>query len=254
MFYFLSKVLYALVAPISVIIILFLVYIFTKIKSYLWWGFGLLVFFSNPYLSQLMMSWYEVKPVVVAKNEKYDALIILGGFVTNYKIDNQMRINFSDGNDRMMQAMDLYKRGVSNRIIYTAGADTIFGSYKPEAELGRAFLLKACIPDSAIWIETASINTYQNAVFTQSLLEHKDPQWQKKKYLLITSGFHMRRAMACFEKAGLNVTPYSTDLRSIRSKGNILNTFLPTYGGIENWTYVIKEWIGLVVYKLKGYI
>ena len=254
MFYFLSKVLYGLVAPISVIIILFLLFIITKIKNYFWWGFGLLVFFSNPYISQLMMGWYEIEPVAISKNEKFDGLIIPGGFVVNYTIDGQLRVNFSDGNDRMMQAIDLYKRGVSNRIIYTAGADTVFGTYKPEAELGRAFLLKCGIPDSAIWIEKASINTYQNAAFTAKMLDKKDPAWKNKKYLLITSGFHMRRALKCFEKAGLHVNPYSTDLRSIRSKDHVVNTVIPTYGGIQNWTYIIKEWIGLLVYWMKDYI
>ncbi len=254
MFYVLSKVLYAFVAPISLIIILFLMYAFTKIKKYFWWGLGLLLFFSNPFISQLVMGWYEIEPVALGKNDKYDGLIIPGGFVTNYIIDGQLRINFSDGNDRMMQAIDLFKRGVSKRIIYTGGADTIFGGYKAEAELGRLFLMKCGIPDSCIWIEKRSVNTYQNASFTAQLLSEKDPAWQQKKYLLITSGFHMRRALGCFTKAGIQVSPYATDLRSIRSKDHIVNTFIPAYGGIQNWTYVIKEWIGLFVYKMKGYI
>ncbi len=254
MFYILSKVLYALVAPVSLIIILFLLFILTKIKNYFWWGFGLLIFFSNPYISQMVMGWYEVEPIVISKNEKFEGLIIPGGFVTNYTIDGQLRVNFSDGNDRMMQAIDLFKRGVSNKIIYTAGADTIFGTYKAEAELGRAFLIKCGIPDSCIWIETESINTYENAAFTSKMLERKDPDWRNKKFLLVTSGFHMRRALKCFKKTGMNVTPYATDMRSIRSKDHIINTFLPAYGGIQNWTYLIKEWIGLIVYTMKGYV
>jgi uncharacterized SAM-binding protein YcdF (DUF218 family) len=254
MFYYLSKVLYAIVAPVSFIILLFLIYSFTRIKSYFWWAMGLLLFFSNPFFSQIVMGWYEIEPVAIKKNQKYDALIIAGGFVTNYEVEGQLRINFSDGNDRMMQAIDLFKRGVSNRIIYTAGKDTIFGKYKPEAEMGRLFLLKCGIPDSCIWIETKSINTYQNAAYTQKLLAAKDPGYTTKKYLLITAGFHMRRAVACFKKSGLNVDPYSTDLHSIRSMDNVLNTIIPTYGGLENWTLLIKEWIGLFVYELKGYI
>jgi uncharacterized SAM-binding protein YcdF (DUF218 family) len=254
MFYFLSKVLYAMVAPVSIIIVLFLLYIFTKIKGYLWWGFGLLVFFTNPFIAQLVMGWYEVKPVAVKKNQHYDAIIIPGGFVTNYEVDGQLRVNFSDGNDRMMQAIDLFKRGISNRIIYTAGSDTVFAAYKPEAELGRLFLLKCGIPDTCIWIETKSINTYQNAAFTKVLLEKMDPNFKRKKYLLVTAGFHMPRAAACFKKAEITCDPYVTDLRSIRSKDNVLNTFIPTYGGLQNWTILLKEWIGLVVYQLKGYI
>ncbi|OYU97742.1 MAG: hypothetical protein CFE21_05490 [Bacteroidetes bacterium B1(2017)] len=254
MFYFLSKVLYALVAPVSIIIILMLIYAFTRIKSYFYWALGLLIFFTNPFFAQVIMGWYEVAPVVIKKDQKYDAIILPGGFVTNYEIEGQLRVNFSDGNDRMMQAIDLFKRGVSKKIIYTAGSDTIFGAFRAEAEMGRLFLLKCGIPDSCIIIETKSINTYQNAAFTQKLLAKIDPNYASKKYLLVTAGFHMRRAKACFEKAGIPCDTYSTDLRSIRNKDSVLNTIIPTYGGLQNWTILLKEWIGMVVYEMKGYV
>ena len=64
----------------------------------------------------------------------------------------------------------------------------------------------------------------------------------------------MRRAQMCFEKQGFKVVPYSADLKSLRSRNTILNTIIPSYGGFQLWTYMIKEWIGLVVYKVKGYI
>lgn len=254
MFYFLSKVLYALVAPVSIIIILFLMYFLTRIKSYLYWAFGLLVFFTNPWMAQTMMGWYEVEPVALTKKQSYDAIIIPSGFVINIEVNGQTRTNFSDGNDRMLQAIDLFKRGISNKIIYTGGSDTVFSNYIPESKLGKAFLMKCGIPDSCIIIETASINTYQNAAFTAKMLDRTDPKWKQKKYLLCTAAFHMRRAMACFEKQGFQVDPYATDIRSDRSKDTVLNTLLPNYGGFQLWTYMWKEWIGLVVYKLKGFI
>ncbi|MDP3929092.1 MAG: YdcF family protein [Bacteroidota bacterium] len=254
MFYFLSKVLYALVAPVSVVIIMFLLYFITKIKSYIYWAFGLLLFFTNPWIAQNMMAWYEVEPIALKKKNQYDAIIIPSGFVINFSINGQQRTNFSDGNDRMLQAIDLFKRGISSKIIYTGGSDTVFGDYEAEAKLGKDFLIKCGIPDTCIWIETKSMNTYQNAAFTAKMLEAKDKNWKQKKYLLCTAGFHMRRALACFEKQNFQVDAYSTDIRSIRSKDTVLNTILPNYGGFQIWTYLWKEWIGLVVYKMKGYI
>jgi uncharacterized SAM-binding protein YcdF (DUF218 family) len=254
MFYFLSKVLYALVAPVSVVIIMFLLYFITKIKSYIYWAFGLLLFFTNPWIAQNMMAWYEVEPIALKKRNQYDAIIIPSGFVINFSINGQQRTNFSDGNDRMLQAIDLFKRGISSKIIYTGGSDTVFGDYEAEAKLGKDFLIKCGIPDTCIWIETKSMNTYQNAAFTANMLGAKDKNWKQKKYLLCTAGFHMRRALACFEKQNFQVDAYSTDIRSIRSKDTVLNTILPNYGGFQIWTYLWKEWIGLVVYKMKGYI
>ncbi|MFY8190957.1 MAG: YdcF family protein [Bacteroidia bacterium] len=254
MFYFLSKVLYALVAPVSLVIIMFLLYFITKIKSYIYWAFGLLLFFTNPWIAQNMMAWYEVEPIALQKKNQYDAIIIPSGFVINFSINGQQRTNFSYGNDRMLQAIDLFKRGISSKIIYTGGSDTVFGDYEAEAKLGKDFLIKCGIPDTCIWIETKSMNTYQNAAFTANMLGAKDKNWKQKKYLLCTAGFHMRRALACFEKQNFQVDAYSTDIRSIRSKDTVLNTILPNYGGFQIWTYLWKEWIGLVVYKMKGYI
>jgi uncharacterized SAM-binding protein YcdF (DUF218 family) len=79
------------------------------------------------------------------------------------------------------------------------------------------------------------------------------PNWQQKKFLLLSSGFHLPRAVACFKKQGIQVVPYATDLRSIQSKFTLLNTLMPTYGGFEIWTFLLKEWIGQAVYRLKGY-
>lgn len=254
MFYFLSKILYALVAPVSIVILFFFLYILTHVKRYLYLAFFLLLFFTNPWIAQQIMAWYEVDPIALEQKNQYDAIIIPSGFVINFSVDGQKRTNFSDGNDRMLQAIDLFKRGISNRIIYTGGSDTIFGSFEPESKLGKDFLIACGIPDSCIWIESQSINTYQNAAFTAQMLDIKDKNWRQKKYLLCTAGFHMRRAMACFEKQNFKVDAYSTDIRSIRSKNTILNTIMPNYGGFQAWTFLWKEWIGLVVYKIKGYI
>lgn len=254
MFYFLSKVVYALIAPISLVIIFFLLYFITKVKRNLYYGFGLLIFFTNPWLAQTAIKWYEVAPVAIQNTQKFEAIIVPSGFVSNFLIDGKVRANFNDGNDRMLQAIDLYKMGVAKKIIYTGGADTVFGGNVPEAQLGKSFMVKCGIPDSCIIIETLSMNTYQNAVYTAEILDKLDANWKQKEYILVTAGFHMPRAMRCFEKQGFKVVPYSADLKSIRSRNTILNTIIPSYGGFQLWTYMLKEWIGLVVYKVKGYI
>ncbi|MFN4084159.1 MAG: YdcF family protein [Bacteroidia bacterium] len=255
MFYILSKILYPLVAPVSLVIIYFLLYAFLKIKSHFYTGLFLLLFFTNPYIAQHAIGIWEIEGVNINTNDKHEAIIILGGFASTKNIDGVPRPVFSDGNDRLMQTLDLYRRGVSNKIIYTAGTDSIFYYNEPESIIGKRYLMLCGIPDSAIWVETESINTYENAVFTRELLKKKDENWADKKYVIVTSAFHMRRAIACYKKAGFkNLTPYGTDFRSIRPKNTIINTIIPTYGGLENWTYLFKEIIGMFVYKIKGYL
>ncbi len=198
---------------------------------------------------------WEIDAIETKSGEHYDGLIILGGFISTISVNNQSpRTVFADGNDRMIQAISLYKKGVSDKIIYTAGTDSIFNLHTAEAILAKEFLLEIGIPDSAIITESKSVNTYENALFTRQILEKRDTAWQKKKYLLITSAFHMRRSMACFKKQGFNVTPYSTNFRALIESYTIFNTIVPSYGALQNWTYLMKELIGVVVYKVKGYI
>ncbi len=254
MFYFLSKVAYALIAPLSIVIIFFLLYFITKVKRNLYYGFGLLIFFTNPWLAQTVIKFYEVPPISIAKAEQFEAIIVPSGFVSNFMLNGVVRANFNDGNDRMCQAIDLYKSGIAKKIIYTGGADTVFGGFVPESKLGKEFMVKCGIPDSCVIIETLSMNTHQNAKYTASMLENLDKNWKQKRYVLVTAGFHMFRAKLCFEKQGFNVVPYSADIKSLRSRNTILNTIIPSYGGFQLWTFMMKEWIGLVVYKVKGYI
>jgi uncharacterized SAM-binding protein YcdF (DUF218 family) len=254
MFYFLSKVLYALIAPLSIVLIFFALFLITKVKKNLYIALALLLFFTNPWLAQTIIKLYEVPPVNLKSDGKFEAIIVPSGFASNFILDGIVRANFNDGNDRMLQAIDLFHRGVAKKIIYTGGADTVFGGYIPEAQLGREFMMKCGIPDSCIIIETFSMNTHQNAAYTAKILDTLDVNWKEKQYVLVTAGFHMRRAQMCFEKQGFKVVPYSADLKSLRSRNTILNTIIPSYGGFQLWTYMIKEWIGLVVYKVKGYI
>jgi len=254
MFFFLSKVLYALVAPLSLIVVFFILYAILKIKKFFYLGLAFLILLSNPYISAEVMKIWEIDPIEIKDGTHFDAIIVLGGFVTNTKVGDESRTVFSDGNDRLMQAIDLYKRGISNKIIYTAGSDTVFNKQKAEAELCNEFMIKIGIPAEDVLLESFAINTYENAVFTRNLLERTDSLWRNKTYLVLTSAFHMRRSIACFEKAGIKVVPYSVQMRGLRSKNTILSTTIPSVGALENWTFLLKEWIGMVVYKLNGYL
>ncbi len=255
MFYILSKILYPLVAPVSLIIMFFLLYAFLRIKKHFYIGLALLLFFTNPYISQKAIGWWEIKGSNLDSNNVHQAIIILGGFVSSIEIEGMHRPVFADGNDRLMQSIDLYKRNIAPQIIYTAGTDSVFSFNEPESIIGKRKMVQCGIPDSCIIAESKSINTYENAVLTREILKQLDTDWASKPYVIVTSAFHMHRALACFKKAGFeNLTPYGTDFRSIRHQNTIINTFMPTYGGVENWTFLMKEWIGMIVYKIKGYI
>ena len=71
---------------------------------------------------------------------------------------------------------------------------------------------------------------------------------------LITSAFHMRRSLACYRKVGLAIQPFTTDFYAHKPRYTPDAFLIPSVDAIGNWQKLIKEWIGLIAYKMAGYI
>jgi len=71
---------------------------------------------------------------------------------------------------------------------------------------------------------------------------------------LITSAFHMKRAQACFKKQDVKFDVFSTDLYTGELEYTPFDLFVPNVGAIKTWTILIKEWLGMIAYKVAGYI
>ena len=112
------------------------------------------------------------------------------------------------------------------------------------------------VPDSAIIEEPNSLNTYENAVNVQKILDQKGI----KEILLVTSAFHMPRARLIFEKLGMKVIPAPTDFYTTEGKvkdfnlGTILVYLLPDSRYLNLNAIALKEYLGLFIYYLKGWV
>lgn len=212
-------------------------------------GVLVLLIFSNRFIhNQVMMAW-EVDAVADPNPESYDAVIVLGGFST-YN-ENFDRINFSNSTDRFLQGLRLVKNGVAPFMIVTGGSGSITFADHKEGDRVRTYLKGIDIADSLYVIENESRNTYENAVNTARILKEKSPNG---KYLLVTSGYHMRRALGCFAKAGLNCDPYSVDMQGGEGRASIDYFIVPDVGVLNDWNVLVHEWMGCVMYSVKGYL
>lgn len=120
-----------------------------------------------------------------------------------------------------------------------------------ESDIIVKVLLQSGIPMNDIIIENQSRNTYENAIFSTEILHQNFPD---SKVLLITSAFHMRRSLACFRKAGMILDPYPVDKKARHETITPDRIFLPDPGCLIYWDILIHEWIGMVTYKIQGYI
>lgn len=210
----------------------------------------LLFVFTNSFiLNEVMLKW-EIPAIKNEVLEKHTIGIVLGG-MTFYDRTFE-RIHFHQGSDRLLQAIDLYKRGKIKKIFISGGSGSMVYKDK-EAIYLKSYLLTLEIPESDILIESESKNTRENALFTAETLKKIYPKGTGTS-LLITSGFHMRRSLLCFEKAGLKVSPYSTDRYSGKRVFYFDHLFIPNTQTLVGWDVLIHELVGFVTYKIAGYI
>lgn len=252
MFFILSKILQFFLMPLVWFFIIVIISFFIKrkdIKNKLrLFAFILLLFFSNPFIQDEFMRWWEIKAVKVSDiQQKYDYGIVLTGMIS---YDNTYeRINFLRSSDRIFQAIDLYKQGIISNIFITGGSGMIFDQHNKESEILKKYLLRIGIPQENIIIETESRNTYENALETGKMLKPDG----SKSYLLITSAFHLRRASACFKKQGFEFDVFATDRYAGNRKFQVNHLIVPKAETLLRWNILIKEMFGTIAYKIVGY-
>ncbi len=205
---------------------------------------------SNAFLvDECFRAWEPVTPDYDLMDTKYEGAIVLGGIGD---IDLRLKkINFGHSGDRLFQTLPLYYKGRIKRIIFTGGSGSIEFPEKKEGFFVRKYLNSIHFPDSGLVIENESKNTYENAVFTKKILDSLNIDGN---FLLVTSAYHMPRAMAIFKKAGYkNVTPYITNRSSGLRRFTFDHLFIPNPGALFAFEFLIHEWIGFITYKIKGY-
>jgi uncharacterized SAM-binding protein YcdF (DUF218 family) len=153
---------------------------------------------------------------------------------------------FFPGAERLSEAAALAHRYPTAMVVYSGG---ILGDEPTtEGSIAKRFFLELGVEESRIVLETRSLSTAENAAFTRELIMPQPGQ----RWLLVTSAWHMPRAVGAFRRAGFPVIPYpvgyttpglSNDYWSIRSF---------TSRGLVRADAAVHEWIGLIAYWLMG--
>ena len=184
----------------------------------------------------------------IADTPKADVAILLGGAI-GQPLPPRVTPDLSPAADRVLHAARLYRAGKVGRILVAAGNIPWVSSVKSEAELIRDLLEEWGVPEAAIQIAGTSRNTYENALEVKALRQRSD----FSSALLVTSAAHMPRALATFRHAGLPVIPATTDVEVTHSDTTIL-AWLPGADALAMTTAAMREWIGFLAYRARGYL
>jgi uncharacterized SAM-binding protein YcdF (DUF218 family) len=255
MFFVFSKILAFLTQPLAIIVILLVVA--WIIRNERWkkilyrLGFGLLLFTSNFFIANEAMRAWEI-PVTTFKSitKKYDYGVVLTG-VTKTEMVPKDRVYFNRGADRATHTLHLYKLGIISKVLISGGSGRLNGTGVKEADDLADFMKLAGVAEEDIVVENRSKNTRESAVEVKAILKEMGGT---KELLLITSGYHMRRSLACFRKVGITIDPFTAEpVAEIRrfTPGDLI---LPRLEAITIWQILLREWAGFVAYRLAGYI
>ena len=149
--------------------------------------------------------------------------------------------------ERIIEAVKLAKRFPNARIILAGGPNTIASNPTPDSVIVKQLMTDMGINPERIEVEGRSRNTWQNAVLAKKLANPKpDENWY-----LVTSAYHMPRAIGCFRQVGFQVKAYPVDYLT----GGEKTRFWPFYYALDGVTITdiaTKEWVGLLAYWLTG--
>ena len=252
MFFILSKILSFLIDPLFWILTLFILSIVLKKtykqKRYFIAGLAFLLLFSNGFLFNFMNEKWEIKEY--SSHEQFDYGILLGGMISLNSTEEN--IQFLQNNDRLLNTIELYKTGIVKNILITGASGSMTSEMK-EADILKSFLIKIGVPKKRILIEDRSKNTYENAIYTANKLNELHPE-NDIKCLIITSNYHMRRSLGCFNKTDLFVFPFIKKPTPEKLHFDLEHIIIPQSHTLFNWKVLLHEIIGYYTYKFMGYL
>ncbi|MGE3541409.1 MAG: YdcF family protein [Candidatus Tectimicrobiota bacterium] len=253
MFFILSKVMGWLLYPLPVVLGLLLVALLCYRRRFGRWLLAVAVLglygVSTPACTLWLLEYLEgpyraPRPL----QTHYDAVIVLTGMV-RLRIQRPGYIEFNSHVERILAGISLVKRGVADRLLIAGGSGEPSLSTLSEARQLRPFVLEFGLTDAQVLTEERSRNTYENALYSAEIIRQHGFQ----KLLLVTSAFHMYRSERVFHKQGIFPDLYPVDFVSLGGPRTPFD-FLPSVTTLTITTLMIHELVGVLMYRLQGYI
>jgi uncharacterized SAM-binding protein YcdF (DUF218 family) len=198
----------------------------------------------SPVASFLLMPLEGRYPTLERPPEGIDAIVVLTGGEA-WGRERPITSDLSEVSlERLVEAIRLWcLSGGRTRILFVGGIGA--PGRRAEAPLVARAALALGVPPEALDWEAASRNTYENALAIRERLGDA-------RFVLVTSAFHMPRAMAACRAVGLTPIPAPC---GHRAPGTLTAyDFVPASGYLWDSALAIREYLALIYYRLRGWI
>ena len=186
-----------------------------------------------------------------------DAVLVLGGGIRPAPAKG-LGVEVNEAGDRLLCGVRLWRQGKAP-VLITSGARVSFqpnDPIAPEAALSQQLAQELGVPASAVLLNDTARTTAEEAQRINQLATEQG--W--KQLILVTSAFHMPRALASFRRqSDFEIIPVACDYRLDPQHQNqavswreLLIDLIPSSNALNQTTQVLKEHLGLLVYQLRG--
>jgi uncharacterized SAM-binding protein YcdF (DUF218 family) len=258
MLHVISKIVWLFLSPINLMFLVMLVgallsHFEKKATAIRFYGLAFLILF----LFGLMPFGTDMLALLEARHKRpaelpahIDGIIVLGGaFETDIGEARKGIVSLNDQAERATEALGLAQQHPEVILIFSGGNGLLSGGTLTEAESAEQFFKMVGFDDSAVFYEDQSRNTFENVKFSR-LMFYPDPA---ETWVLVTSSYHMPRAVAVFETQGWQVIPWAVDYKT-DGKFYLFPQRFDIGGNLRKSALALHELTGLIVYRLTGRI
>jgi uncharacterized SAM-binding protein YcdF (DUF218 family) len=250
---FFHKLLPIFVAPLGVVVFFLLVGLRRPRRWPLATALAALWAFGAPCVADAFLWTLESRypPVDNARCVPADAIVVLGG-ILRFPESTIAPFEWSDSANRFEKGVDLLSAGKARYLVFTGAKFTDAPAVPSEGEMLRQIARRRGVPDAAILVTERVVNTATEARVVRKLARERG--W--RRILLVSSAYHLPRAMMLFNRGGLEVVPVPSDFRVVGMSSwqdrFSLTRFLPQGEGLLTSDTAAREYLGMCFYWARG--
>jgi uncharacterized SAM-binding protein YcdF (DUF218 family) len=243
---YLHKILPILLSPLFLVLLGLVVALLTHRRAWVWAATSILLLSSSPFLANALFNAVEQNEEVLLPEEPSpsDAIVVLSAGMQWIKVKDRYVAEWATPS-RFLGGIALFKAQKAPVLVFTGGKLPWQLGEETEGDVLKQHAEWMQVPAERILVTGKVENTEQEATAVKVQLGS-----DKKRIILVTSAFHMKRATRVFEHQGFIVTPYPVDLR-VPADRITLESFLPKASALNTTHTALRELLGRLYYLIK---
>ena len=254
MSFYLSKILWLIVNPFNIFIFITLFTMFLYLINFR--RISLIIYLINfifialisflpigSYLTYIIEKEFHTNTKIP---ERVDGILILGGATNPLLFKEFDQISLNGSAERLVESVMIIRKFEKAKVIFSGGSGIVNRSDLGHSQVAKLFYKKMGVDINKIFFEDKSRNTHENIIYSKKIAKPK----KNENWLLITSAFHMKRALLIAEKNNWKLIPYAVDFKNIKEFK--LTPNLNLLSNLNSFQSGLHEWLGLVSYYIMG--